>query len=157
MERLYCKLKLLFQSVDEWLNIRMNFCTQSLLFNHNKAEENLPPTQISSFHPQRRINWIFHVRKDPRNFLPPQVVGRPTKLTCNYVKFRTEAVREIAWYAGYNGINTKVSSRDRQSSLYNCLAPFADAVLASANQIKQDWEPQSKSTICKNINSSVHT
>ena len=37
-----------------------------------------------------------------------QIVGRPAKLTCNYVKFRTESVREIAWFAGYNGINTKV-------------------------------------------------
>ncbi len=37
-----------------------------------------------------------------------QVIGRPAKLTCNYVKFRTESVREITWFAGYNGINTKV-------------------------------------------------
>lgn len=37
-------------------------------------------------------------------------VNRPSKLTCNYVKFKTENVREIVWYAGYNGIKTKVKN-----------------------------------------------
>ncbi len=35
-------------------------------------------------------------------------VNNPSKLTCNYVKFSTENVREIVWYAGYNGMKTKV-------------------------------------------------
>lgn len=35
-------------------------------------------------------------------------VNNPSKLTCNYVKFSTENVREIIWYAGYNGMKTKV-------------------------------------------------
>jgi hypothetical protein len=30
------------------------------------------------------------------------------RLTCNYVKYRTEAVREISWYVGYSGFSTKI-------------------------------------------------
>jgi hypothetical protein len=36
------------------------------------------------------------------------IVGRPARLTCNYVKYRTENVRDIRWYAGYTGFRTKV-------------------------------------------------
>ena len=36
------------------------------------------------------------------------VVGRPTKLTCNYAKFRTESVREITWFIGYGSIRTQM-------------------------------------------------
>ena len=36
------------------------------------------------------------------------VVNKPVKLTCNYVKFRTESVREISWYIGYEGFRSKV-------------------------------------------------
>ena len=38
------------------------------------------------------------------------VVGKPSKLTCNYVKFRIESVREITWFAGYNGMKMKIFS-----------------------------------------------
>lgn len=31
------------------------------------------------------------------------IVGRPARLTCNYVKYRTESVREISWFIGYAG------------------------------------------------------
>ena len=36
------------------------------------------------------------------------VVGRPSTLTCNYVKFRIETIREISWFFGYNGMKMKV-------------------------------------------------
>ena len=36
------------------------------------------------------------------------IVGRPARLTCNFVKYRTESVREITWYLGYAGFNTKI-------------------------------------------------
>ena len=29
------------------------------------------------------------------------IVGRPARLKCNYVKYRTESVRQIKWFAGY--------------------------------------------------------
>ena len=36
------------------------------------------------------------------------IVGRPAKLTCNYVKFRTESVRGIGWYLSYEGFRSKI-------------------------------------------------
>ena len=36
------------------------------------------------------------------------MVGQPARLTCNYLKASSEKVREIIWYAGYAGINSKV-------------------------------------------------
>ncbi len=36
------------------------------------------------------------------------VVGQPARLTCNFVKYRTEAVREVDWFAGYSGFRTRV-------------------------------------------------
>ena len=36
------------------------------------------------------------------------IVGRPARLTCNFVKYRTESVREITWYLGYSGFNSKI-------------------------------------------------
>ena len=36
------------------------------------------------------------------------IVGRPATLTCNYVKYRTETVREVDWYVGYSGFRTRV-------------------------------------------------
>ena len=36
------------------------------------------------------------------------MVGVPARLTCNYIKFQSEKVREITWYAGYNGMSRKV-------------------------------------------------
>ena len=38
------------------------------------------------------------------------IVGKPAKLTCNFVKYRTESVREISWFLGYSGFNTKIFS-----------------------------------------------
>ena len=37
------------------------------------------------------------------------IVNRPAKLTCNYVKFRTESVRGIGWYLSYEGFRSKVN------------------------------------------------
>merc|ERR1711953_497785 len=36
------------------------------------------------------------------------IVGQPAKLTCNYVKFRTETVRGIGWYLSYEGFRSKI-------------------------------------------------
>ena len=36
------------------------------------------------------------------------MVGVPARLTCNYIKFQSEKIREITWYAGYNGMSRKV-------------------------------------------------
>merc|ERR1711936_1494863 len=36
------------------------------------------------------------------------LINKPTELTCNYVKFRTETVREINWYMSYQGFSAKV-------------------------------------------------
>ena len=36
------------------------------------------------------------------------LVNQPAKLTCNYVKFRTETVREISWFIAYSGFRSKV-------------------------------------------------
>jgi hypothetical protein len=36
------------------------------------------------------------------------LINRPATLTCNYVKFKTESVREITWYAAYEGFRSKV-------------------------------------------------
>ena len=36
------------------------------------------------------------------------MVGVPARLTCNYIKYQSEKVREITWYAGYNGMSRKV-------------------------------------------------
>ncbi len=36
------------------------------------------------------------------------MAGRPSRLKCNYVKYRTESVREIKWYAGYTGFKSKI-------------------------------------------------
>ena len=36
------------------------------------------------------------------------MVGVPARLTCNYIKYQSERVREITWYAGYNGMSRKV-------------------------------------------------
>jgi len=36
------------------------------------------------------------------------LVNKPTELTCNYVKFRTETVREINWFISYQGFSSKV-------------------------------------------------
>ena len=38
------------------------------------------------------------------------MVGVPARLTCNYIKYQSEKIREITWYAGYNGISRKVCS-----------------------------------------------
>ena len=38
------------------------------------------------------------------------MVGVPARLTCNYIAYRSETVREITWYAGYNGMSSKVCS-----------------------------------------------
>jgi len=35
-------------------------------------------------------------------------VGVPVKLTCNYFKFMTEKIRKITWYAGYDGMSSKI-------------------------------------------------
>merc|ERR1719259_52145 len=40
------------------------------------------------------------------------IVGQPSKLTCDYVKFRFETVREIKWFAGYNGMKMKMFSHN---------------------------------------------
>ena len=37
------------------------------------------------------------------------LVGKPAILKCNYMKFRTENVREISWYIAYDGFKSKVS------------------------------------------------
>ena len=36
------------------------------------------------------------------------LVNKPAELTCNYVKFRTETVREINWFITYQGFSAKV-------------------------------------------------
>ena len=36
------------------------------------------------------------------------MVNVPARLTCNYLKYVSEKVREITWYAGYNGMEQKV-------------------------------------------------
>ena len=36
------------------------------------------------------------------------MVGVPARLTCNYIKYQSEKIREITWYAGYNGMSRKV-------------------------------------------------
>ena len=36
------------------------------------------------------------------------MVGVPARLTCNYIKYQSERIREITWYAGYNGMSRKV-------------------------------------------------
>ena len=36
------------------------------------------------------------------------IVGRPARLKCNYVKYRTESVRQIKWFAGYPGFKSKI-------------------------------------------------
>ena len=36
------------------------------------------------------------------------MVGVPARLTCNYIKYQSERVREITWFAGYNGMSRKV-------------------------------------------------
>ena len=38
------------------------------------------------------------------------MVGVPARLTCNYIKYQSERVREITWYAGYNGMSRKVKN-----------------------------------------------
>ena len=38
------------------------------------------------------------------------LVGKPAILKCNYMKFRTENVREISWYIAYDGFKSKVST-----------------------------------------------
>ena len=35
------------------------------------------------------------------------MVGVPARLTCNYIKYQSERVREITWFAGYNGMSRK--------------------------------------------------
>lgn len=36
------------------------------------------------------------------------IVGRPARLTCNFVKYRTETVREVDWFVAYSGFRAKV-------------------------------------------------
>ena len=36
------------------------------------------------------------------------IVGRPARLKCNYVKYRTESVRHINWFVGYDTISLKI-------------------------------------------------
>ena len=36
------------------------------------------------------------------------LVNKPAELKCNYVKFRTETVREINWFISYPGFSAKV-------------------------------------------------
>lgn len=36
------------------------------------------------------------------------MVGVPARLTCNYIKYQSEKIREVTWYAGYNGMSRKV-------------------------------------------------
>jgi len=40
------------------------------------------------------------------------MVGVPARLTCNYIKFQSEKIREITWYAGYNGMSRKLFHND---------------------------------------------
>ena len=40
------------------------------------------------------------------------LVNKPATLKCNYVKFRTEDIREITWYIGYGGFKGKVRQRN---------------------------------------------
>ena len=36
------------------------------------------------------------------------MVGVQARFTCNYVKYPSEKIREVNWYAGYNGTSRKV-------------------------------------------------
>ena len=36
------------------------------------------------------------------------LINKPAELSCNYVKFRTETVREINWFITYQGFSAKV-------------------------------------------------
>jgi len=40
------------------------------------------------------------------------MVGVPARLTCNYIKYQSERVREITWFAGYNGMSRKIFHHD---------------------------------------------
>jgi len=40
------------------------------------------------------------------------MVGVPARLTCNYIKYQSEKIREITWYAGYNGMSRKIYHHD---------------------------------------------
>ena len=51
------------------------------------------------------------------------MVGVPARLTCNYIKYQSEKVREITWYAGYNGMSRK---GQRQIWASGGLAIFCD-------------------------------
>ncbi len=51
------------------------------------------------------------------------IVNRPATLTCHYVKYRTESIREIDWFVAYSGFRTKifhlsVTSGTKEKSVY---------------------------------------
>jgi len=52
------------------------------------------------------------------------LVGKPAILKCNYMKFRTENVREISWYIAYDGFKSKifnylVTKGKKEESIYS--------------------------------------
>ena len=46
------------------------------------------------------------------------LVNKPATLKCNYVKFRTEDIREITWYIGYGGFKGKVRPKILMKNRY---------------------------------------
>jgi len=59
------------------------------------------------------------------------LVNKPTLLKCNYVKFRTETVREINWFISYKGFsaqifNFMVSTGQKKNSIYSHIRTDGD-------------------------------
>jgi len=59
------------------------------------------------------------------------LVNKPAELKCNYVKFRTETVREINWFISYPGFSAKVftyhvSTGRKVDSIYPHIKTFKD-------------------------------
>jgi len=69
------------------------------------------------------------------------LVNKPTELTCNYVKFRTETVREINWFISYQGFSAKVftyhvSTGKKVNSIYSHIKTMEDTATESKLTIR---------------------
>ena len=65
------------------------------------------------------------------------LVGKPAILKCNYMKFRTENVREITWYIAYDGFKSKVSNRQSSPQRARKLKKSPGKKLVKSNKSKR--------------------
>ena len=83
------------------------------------------------------------------------MVGRPARLTCNFVKYRTENVREIKWFVAYTGFRSEIfryiiSTGQKKGSAYPFIKTDAATVTEKELTITlQDFRAKNMTFACE--------